>query len=34
MQLDYVKHFKDLEVYRRQRTLAKEVFALTKNFPR
>jgi len=33
-QLEYVKHFKDLEVYRRQRTLAKEVFVLTKRFPR
>jgi four helix bundle protein len=33
-QLGYVRHFKDLEVYRRQRTLAKEVFALTKQFPR
>ena len=32
--LEYVKHFKDLEVYRRQRTLAKEVFVLTKRFPR
>jgi four helix bundle protein len=32
-QLEYVKHFKDLEVYRRQRTLAKEVFVLTKRFP-
>ena len=33
-QLEYVRHFKDLEVYRRQRTLAKEVFVLTKRFPR
>ena len=33
-QLEYVTHFKDLEVYRRQRTLAKEVFALSKCFPR
>jgi four helix bundle protein len=33
-QLEYVKHFKDLEVYRRQRTLAKEVFVLTNRFPR
>ena len=32
--LEYVRHFKDLEVYRRQRTLAKEVFALTRQFPR
>src|SRR5829696_1743302 len=34
MQLEYVRHFKDLEVYRRQRELAKQVFALTKTFPR
>src|SRR5437016_8717031 len=34
MQLEYVKHFKDLEVYKRQRNLAKEVFALSKHFPR
>ena len=33
-QLEYVKHFKDLEVYRRQRMLAKEVFVLSKRFPR
>jgi four helix bundle protein len=33
-QLEYVRHFKDLEVYRRQRVLAKEVFVLTKRFPR
>ena len=33
-QLEYVTHFKDLEVYRRQRTLAREVFALSKRFPR
>lgn len=32
-QLKYVKHFKDLEVYKRQRELAKEVFALTQCFP-
>ena len=32
--LEYVRHFKDLEVYQRQRTLAKEVFALSKRFPR
>jgi four helix bundle protein len=29
-----VNHFKDLEVYRGQRTLAKEVFRLTRQFPR
>jgi four helix bundle protein len=34
MQLEYVKHFRDLEVYKRQRALAKEVFALSKRFPR
>jgi four helix bundle protein len=33
-QLQYVKHFKDLEVYQRQRALAKEVFTLTRQFPR
>ena len=33
-QLGYVRHFKDLEVYQRQRMLAKEVFALSKCFPR
>jgi len=33
-QLEYVRHFKDLEVYRRQRTLAQEVFLFTKRFPR
>ena len=33
-QLEYVRHFKDLEVYRRQRELAKGVFAITKGFPR
>ena len=32
-QLGYVTHFKDLAVYRRQRELANEVFALTKQFP-
>src|SRR6266542_6107108 len=32
--LEYVKHFKELEVYKRQRELAKDVFALTKGFPR
>ena len=29
----YVKHFKDLEVYRRQRELSREVFRLSKSFP-
>ena len=33
-QLEYVRHFRELEVYKRQRELAKEVFALTKKFPR
>jgi four helix bundle protein len=32
--LEYVKHFKDLEVYRRQRKLATEVFTLSKRFPK
>ena len=31
--LEYVTHFKDLEVYKRQRELSKEVFGLTKRFP-
>jgi four helix bundle protein len=34
MQLEYVKHFRDLEVYRRQRVLAQEIFSLSKQFPR
>ncbi|MEW6158245.1 MAG: four helix bundle protein [Verrucomicrobiota bacterium] len=34
MQLEYVRHFRELEVYKRQRTLSKEVFALSKRFPR
>ncbi len=34
MSLAYVRHFRDLEVYKKQRLLAKEVFALTKTFPR
>jgi four helix bundle protein len=33
-QLEYVKHFKELEVYKRQRELAKHVFTLSKGFPR
>jgi four helix bundle protein len=33
-QLGYVRRFQDLEVYKKQRLLAKEVFALTKSFPR
>ena len=32
-QLEYVKHFKDLEVYRRQRELSRSVFHLSKKFP-
>jgi four helix bundle protein len=32
-QLEYATHFKDLEVYRRQRVLAQEVFSLSKLFP-
>jgi len=34
MQLEYVKHFKDLEVYKRQRELANAVFLLSKRFPK
>ena len=34
MQLEYVKHFRDLEVYKRQWELAKEVFLLSKRFPK
>lgn len=30
----YVRHFRDLEVYRRQRAMAQAVFAHTKRFPR
>jgi four helix bundle protein len=33
-QLSYVRHFRDLEVYKKQRALAKEVFLLTQRFPR
>ena len=33
MHLEYVKHFKDLEVYKRQRELSREVFRLSKRFP-
>ena len=32
--LEYVRHFKDQEVYQRQRLLAREVSALSKQFPR
>jgi four helix bundle protein len=32
--LSYVKSFRELEVYKKQRLLAKEVFALSKGFPR
>ena len=34
MQLEYVKHFLELEDYKRQRTLAREVFVLSKKLPR
>ena len=34
MKLKYVERFKDLEVYKRQRELAKEVFVLSKRFPK
>jgi len=33
MQLGYVKHFRDLEVYKRQRELSRAVFGLSKRFP-
>ena len=32
-QLEYVKHFKELEVYKRQRALSRDVFRLSKQFP-
>ena len=32
-QLEYVRHFKDLEVYKRQRELSLQVFKLTRTFP-
>src|SRR2546430_5111312 len=32
-QLEYVRHFKELEVYQRQRELSREVFRLSKRFP-
>lgn len=32
--LGYVSNFRDLEVYRRQRALSKDVFMLTKAFPK
>ena len=32
-QLGYVKHFKDLEVYKRQLELSRDVFRLSKRFP-
>lgn len=34
MHLNYVRNFRELEVYKKQRVLAKEVFAITKGFPR
>jgi four helix bundle protein len=33
-QLEYVRQFRDLEVYKRQRELARQIFILTKQFPR
>jgi len=33
MQLEYARHFKELEVYQRQRELSREVFRLLKRFP-
>ncbi|MBI1178806.1 four helix bundle protein [bacterium] len=32
-QLEYVRHFQDLEVYKRQRELSREIFRLTQSFP-
>src|SRR2546430_12478318 len=32
-QLEYVRHFKELEVYQRQRELSREVFKFSKRFP-
>lgn len=32
--LSYVRHFREFEVYKKQRLLAKHVFALTRQFPR
>jgi four helix bundle protein len=32
-QLEYVQHFRDLQVYKRQRELSRLVFGLTKRFP-
>ncbi|HWW01688.1 MAG TPA: four helix bundle protein [Candidatus Acidoferrum sp.] len=32
-QLEYVRHFKELEVYKKQRALSREVFRLSKGFP-
>ena len=32
--MEYVETYKDLEVYRASRQLAKEIFSITKSFPR
>ena len=32
--MEYVENYKDLEVYRASRQLAKEIFSITKSFPR
>lgn len=32
--MEYVESYKDLEVYKAARQLAKEIFSITKNFPR
>lgn len=32
--MEYVESYKDLEVYKSARQLAKEIFSITKNFPR
>lgn len=32
--MEYVESYKDLDVYKAARQLAKEIFSITKNFPR
>jgi len=32
--MEYVKSFRDLEVYKLSREVSKEIFIITKNFPR
>lgn len=33
-ELEYVNNFRDLQVYRKSRMLSREIFAITKNFPK